>query len=343
VVDYTNTAVAEWQARGRERLQLMELFLGSPSYASMPDDTILYAPSLFRSIGTINYVGAALDPVPSQDWRYENFWTFYLHRRGHKRISVTDRLERVPPAAKGFYYLRHVRPGSGRGHYLVFAYVQPGKASPDLLLSDFVSVYDRSSWTPSVVGGDVSETDGVPVPVGLVNGEHAPAVDRFLFDVGPHFLDLGPVRRSALEATRPAIDVDSVFLAPGTTPELRALKTTGWFEDGWIGAEAAATLPLRARARLVVDAFAPDYIFKRLGVATLTLDLELDGTSVATRAVTQGGRLRIETNVGPSVPGHLVLRCGPTHRPTAIGILDDSRELCAVIERVVLRPVERGE
>lgn len=146
-----------------------------------------------------------------------------------------------------------------------------------------------------------------------------------------------------VQAEGSVIDVDSVFLAPSAPADLTVVKSTGWLEDGWIGAEAHARLPLREPSRLLLDVYLPDYLFRQAGIQALTLSLDVDGVPALTRVLNAGGRVRLEANLEPSAPGELTVRCGPVHRPQTYGIAPDSRELCAVVERVLLRRRERGE
>jgi len=346
-VDYTNAGIAEMQARGRHRFAMVDAFIESPDYAVIPEGAMLYAPSLFQSIRTINFVGSAIDPRPSADPRYENFWTFYFTRRGGRRVTVADRPERIPAAvaAQGFYYLKQVQPTPGRGQYLVFAHVRRPEEPPRPLVSELVLVYDRSPWSARLLGGRVAEGRS-PASVRLVGGATSRAADVFVFDVADHALDMGDMRRSAVAADSAVVDAESVFLAPGVPPEAREpiFKTSGWFPDGWIGEEARATLRPPGPARLVVEAYAPDYLFRKVGLTALRMTLELDGAPIAVRTLTRGGRFRIEGNVKEDGPGALVVRCGPTHSPNDFGIAtDDDRRLCVVIERVALRPRLPGE
>jgi hypothetical protein len=345
-VDYTNAGVAELQARGRDRFLMVDAFIDSKDYDVIPEGAILYAPSLWKSIETINFVGAAIDPRPSADPRYENFWTFYFTHRGGKRVSVADRPERIPPAAQaqGFYYLRQAQPPHERGQYLVFAHVRMAPEVPHFLASELVMVYDRSPWSSRVLGGRVAEGRG-PAAVRLVGGAASGPSDTFLFEVGTHYLDMGQVQRSAVTAEGAVIDAESVFLAATAPMEKREelLKTEGWFPDGWIGGEARAMLRPPGPSRLVVEAYAPDYIFRKAGIAAVEITMELDGIPIAARALTRGGRFRIEGNV-PEAGGRLLIRCGPVHSPQAAGVASqDDRNLCVVIERAALRPRQPGD
>jgi hypothetical protein len=342
-VDYTNGAVSEWQGRGRERFETIDAFLESPGFAAIDEGSLIYAPTLWRSIATINFMGSAIDPRPSPNPVYENFWTFYFSKRSGKRVTVAERPERIPPSMRGFFYLRHGRPGAGRGQYLVFAWVERGKESPDRFMSDLAMVYDHSAWTAKVVGGSVAETGGEKVAVGLVGNGSEKTGEDFLFDVGTHYLDLGHFQRSAVQAEGPFIDVDTVFLAPSMRVESRVLKRNGWEADGWIQAEARAILQAQEPSRLVLEGYAPDYIFKTAGIRTLTLTAEVDGTAVGSRVLTAGGRFILEGNV-PHGSSELVLRCGPVHNPQTIGVSPtDDREICLVIARAALRKREAGE
>jgi hypothetical protein len=343
-VDYTNAGVAQWQGQGRARFEMVDAFLATPDYAAVPEGAIIYAPSLWQTVGTINYVGTAIDPRPSPDERYENFWTFYFTVRGGKRVSVTDRLERIPPGWRGFYFLRHARPGAAGGEYLVFAHVERGSPSPHRLVSDRVVAYDRSSWVSRMIGGTVVDTGGAPVTVGVVGGPRTETAGPFLFDVANHVYKLGILERCGVATPDDVIDPESVFLAPGLpAPDGVLVKTAGWLLDGWIGAEARANVRVRAPARLVLAAYAPDYIFKRAGASAVTLTLELDHRVIATRSVTQGGRFRVEANVAAGMAGELVVRCAPVHTPRAVGQGADDRDLCVLIERAEVRAREPGE
>ena len=185
-----------------------------------------------------------------------------------------------------------------------------------------------------------------PAQVGLVGGDAPRPADAFVFDVAGHTLDMGDLRRSAVSAESAVIDAESVFLAPAAPPDAREqiFKTSGWFPDGWIGEEARATLRPPGPAHLVVEAYAPDYIFRKVGIRSLRMALELDGAPIAVRTLTRGGRFRIEGNVGTEGPGALVIRCGPAHSPSDAGITTgDDRRLCVVIERVALRPRQPGD
>ncbi len=342
VVDYTNAAVGEWQSVGSDRFAVLNRFIASGDYAAIPDGSYVYAPSLWASTGTLSFVGTAIDPRPSMDPRYENYWTFYFARRTGKRVIVADRLERIPQTVPAFYYLKCAELPHHRGQNLVFANVTraPGHA---LLLSDRVMLYDRSDWPNRVVGGSVA-TAGAPIDVTLVGvggGETMSTDDAFLFEIGTRYSDEGPYRRSAVATVGRAIDVESVYFLPGSLPPPSAIaKTAGWLRDGWIAAQATAALEPRGPARLVIDAYAPDYVFKQLGVSELTLSVEIDHATAVTRRVTRGGMFRLEANV----PGtsQLDLRCGPLHRPRAAGFADD-RELCVVIDKLMLRRREPGE
>jgi hypothetical protein len=345
-VDYTNASIAEMQARGRHRFAMVDAFIESADYQVIPEGAMLYAPSLFQSIRTINFVGTAIDPRPSADARYENFWTFYFTRRGGRRVTVADRPERLPDAvaAQGFYYLKQVQPTPGRGQYLVFAHVRRPEEPPRPLVSEMVMVYDRAPWSDRLLGGRVAEGRS-PASVRLVGGGTFPAADIFVFDVADHAFDMGDLRRSAVAADGAVLDAESVFLAPGVPPEAReqVFKTSGWFPDGWIGAEARATLRPTGPARLVVEAYAPDYLFRKVGIGPRRVTLEVDGAPLAVRTLTRGGRFRIGGNVGAGGPGALVVHCDPTHSPSDAGITGDDRRLCVVIERVAIRSRLPGE
>jgi hypothetical protein len=305
---------------------------------------MIYAPSLWRTVATINFMGTAIDPRPSMDSRYENFWTFYFGARGRKRVIVADRLERIPPEVKGFFYLKYVQTGNDRAQHLIFASVVRGKEIPGRLVSDMVTVYDRSSWTSRAVGGAIVENAGRPTSVSLAGGPQTETADRFLFDVGSHYRQLRGLQRSAVSADGDLIDVESVFLLAGSTPQAPSVvRTAGWEPDGWIGGEARAKMLDMEPARLVVSAYVPDVVFSKAGIAAVSLTLDLDHVQVAAARVTRGGRFRIEANVDAAGPGELVIRCGPTHSPLALGLSADDRDLCVVIDRIVLRKREPGE
>jgi hypothetical protein len=323
---------------------MVDAFIATPDYAAVPEGAILYAPSLWQTTGTINYVGTAIDPRPSADEKYENFWTFYFTARGGKRVSVTDRLERIPPQWRGIYFLRHARPGAAGGEYLVFAHSERSRQSPTRLVSDRVVVYDRSSWVSRMIGGTVVDREAAPVTVGVVDGARAETTGLFLFDVANHIYKLGILERCGVATQDDVIDPESVFLAPGlAAPDGVVVKTAGWLLDGWIGAEARAHIAARAPARLVVGAYVPDYVFKKAGASAVTVSLELDRAVIATQSVAQGGRFRIEANVAEGTAGELVVRCAPVHSPQAAGLGDDDRDLCVLIETVELRRREAWE
>lgn len=341
--DATNAAVAEEQSRGRERFETIDAFLRSPGFAAIDEGSVIYAPSLWRTTGTINYFGTAIDPRPSPNPLYENFWTFYFSKRGGKRVTVADRPERVPEKVRGFFYLRHDRPADGPGQYLVFAWVERGKESPDRYLSDLAMIYDRTPWSSRRIGGSVAELGAAPASVELVGGGRRQTSDAFLFDVGTHAMGVGPFQRSAVKADRDVIDMDTVFLAPSVRVEARVLKRSGWEPDGWIEGEARAQLEPREPSRLVVEGYAPDYIFGPARVAALTVDAEVDGVVIGSQTLAAGGRFRLEGNV-PQDGRELRLRCGPLHNPQTAGVsATDDREICLVVSRVALRPRESYE
>jgi hypothetical protein len=342
-VDYTNSAVGEWQAQGRDRFKIVDAFLRTPDYAQIPEGAVIYAPSLWRSSALnatlSSFMGTAIDPRPSMEPKYENFWTFYFTYRGRKPVIVTDRLERVPPRTE-FFYLRHAQFRDIRDQYLVFAGVRPTTPSAATLVSDWAFVYDNTRWPSAMVGGSVIEKGAVL----LRGGPSRTTSDRFVFRVGTHYDPMGYLQRCAVETDTPIIDVESVFLAGSAPPEPRAVfKANGWLLDGWIGAEATAIAYVREDSRLIVDAYAPDYIFKQTGTEAVTVTVELDHAVVATRRLTQGGRFRMEANVDTDARGEIMIRCGPLHSPQAAGLGSDRRKLCVIIDRVTLRTRERGE
>jgi hypothetical protein len=338
VVDFTNAAVGEWQAVSRDRFLILEELIATPDYAAIPEGSFLYAPSLWKPDGTIIFVGAAIDPRPSLDPRYENFWTLYFNLRGRKRVIVTDRLERIPPG-QGFFYLNLVQLEPARTRYVVFGWVDRAGPSGTTLASDHLTVYDRSASTSARVGGAIVDR-GTPTVVTLAGGGGQETTDRFLFDVGTRCLELGRLRRCAIVAAASSLDAESVFLAATESRQMIVRKRSGWFLDGWIGAEARATLFPDDDSRVIVDGYAPDYVFRSLGIRKITVTLELDGTAVATRDVTREGRFRVEAEVDRGPARDLVIRCGPLHKPPGP---EDERDLCVVVNGVTLRKREPAE
>jgi hypothetical protein len=337
-IDYTNGMVAEWQAQGRDRIRIVDEFMNTWAYHDIPDGSFIYAPSLWRASGTLNYMGTVIDPRPSSEDRYENFWTYYFNRRGGgKAVIVADRLERMP-SDKGFFYLRHVSLKHEKGEYLVYAWVRRTGPALEVLVADRVMVFSRSPWTSSVMGGALAEGAARSV-VHLAGGGTRETADVFQFEVENHYSEIGPFLRSSVFADGPVLDAESVFLLPGSLPIKRNfIKTDGWHSDGWISGEARATLRPQEPSHLTLDGYAADYVFTDAGIPAITLTLELDGAVVATQRLTHGGRFRIQTNVEAEAPGALVLRCGPLHSPRVVGInASDGRELCVIITRTELR------
>jgi len=331
VVDYTNGAVAEWQAEGRDRVVIVDELIATPVYAAVPEGSFIYAPSLWRVRGTINFAGPAIDPTPSRDPKYRNFWTFCFNHRGRKRVVVTDRLEEIP-AGRGFFYLRLAQLGQARTQYIVFAWVDRAGASGTVLVSDHVTLLDRSAWTSASVGGALADR-GTATVVSLAGGRSLETTDRFLFDVGRHYVKLGRLRRFAVVAAGQRIDAESVFLA-GTAPgDLTVRKGSGWYQDGWIGGEARAVLRPDGDSRVIVDGYAPDYVFRTVGIDKVTVTLELDGVSVATQDLTGGGPFRLEAAIAADARGDLVVRCGPLHKPLNPS---DDRRICAIVKGITL-------
>jgi hypothetical protein len=340
-VDYTNAMVAQWQAPGRDRFWLVDEFIRTSDYAAIPEGAIFYAPSLWKTSGTLNFMGSAIDPRPSQDPKYDNFWTFYFTHRGGKRVVVADRLERLP-AGKGFLFLRQAQVRHGQGQYLALAWIPRPGAPGDPLVSDQVTFYSRSFGTAAVIAGAVAPPAS-PTIVELGGGAKRETTNLFLFNVGTHFYRMGGLDRSAVSTERPALDVERASLLTGGVPEENnVIKSTGWLLDGWIADEARATLRPTEPSLLTVDGFAPDYIFKTGGIAAVTVTLELDGAVVATARATRGGRFRIEANIEARGEGALVVRCGPLHSPRSAGFGVDDRALCVVIDKLTLARREPG-
>jgi hypothetical protein len=341
-IDYTNSAVADWQGRGQDRFDMIDAFIASPDYATIPTGSILYAPTLWSTNGTLDFGGAAIDPRPSPDGKYENFWTFYFSHRGRKSVIVANRLERIPDGWPGFFYLRHVQPRHTRSQYLVFAWVEKSSKTLDDLGSAWVWVYDRSSWTSKVIGGSLRAPEPSKATVRLIGRPPVETKAQFTFDVGRHFRRLGGgTEMCALATDDGLIDADSVFLAGSAPATSRAATATGWYDDGWIGAEAHVPLLTQGPARVFVTGFAPDYIFTKAHIGEVTVTLEMDGEVMATQRLSQGGPLKLQVEVPRATEGTLVIRCGPTHSPKAVGAsADDVRRICLVVDRVKLRTPE---
>jgi hypothetical protein len=346
-VDHTNAAIGRMQARAHERSAMIDAFLTTPDYQDIDEQALIYAPSLFAHSNTLDFVGAAIDPRPSLDPKYDNYWTFYFRHRGGKRVIVTDRLEGIPAGAGEFLFLKFLQIPNSDSESLLLSRVRRAADSPDTLVSDAVVVLDRTRVADRFVSGFLHMPSEPGASIRLRNGPVSRSRPAFLLDVGNNSRLVGIFERSIVQADRAPIDVDSVFVSPTVAREFKLTRTSGWLFDGWIGAEARGVTWPDVPTHLVIEAYAPDVIFTKAGIEELTLALDINGETVDTRQVRRdaagsgGVFVRLQSNLQPE-RSDITVRCGPTHVPKSFG-MSDVRELCVMVNRVLVRVREPGE
>jgi hypothetical protein len=108
--DFNNYAVATDQQLSHLEWTVVDRFAASPYFASMPQGSVLYAPSLLDNRGIAQTLGGA-------------YWTSYLRQKTGKELTVATSQSELP-ATRGsghwFYLEFNQEPHSGN-QYLVFA------------------------------------------------------------------------------------------------------------------------------------------------------------------------------------------------------------------------------
>ena len=108
--DFNNYAVATDEQLSHLEWTVVDRFAATPYFASMPQGSVLYAPSLLDFRGIAQTLGGA-------------YWTRYLRQKTGKQVTVATSQSELPAAASAgrwFYLEFNQEPHSG-DQYLVFA------------------------------------------------------------------------------------------------------------------------------------------------------------------------------------------------------------------------------
>lgn len=343
VVDCTNYNLGKEQAKADDRWKLVDQFLKSPAYREIPEDSFIYAPSLFRPFTTLNFGGQALDPTPpSATGLYNNYWNFYFNYRGKKTVHVLDPIASIPSNATDFYYLKYISQPNSRAESLIFCQVTPGPSFHlnGLMLTDRVFVYD---WSPSnsvIIGGRVQSADS-PTTVSIQKGDFCETNAIFVMEADERsYTYRQDLKELILTANKEAIQPDSIFVSSGQLPPLMLeaqpplTKLKGWWSDGWIGPEATAQIQIRTPKKLIIEGFLPGAVYKALGWPTSNVTVKLNNVPIRSLLAKEGESFRIEQDLSGNTTYLLTINCDRSFVPSEKGLNRDLRTLSLVITEI---------
>ena len=346
VDDFTNYYVGKEQEKAGYRWKLVDQFLKSPAYSAMPSGSVIYAPSLFRPVATVDFGGQAIDPTPPGKANlYANYWNFYFNLRGKKPVTVLDPALPAPYNPQGFYYLNYLTEPNSTAQSLVFCKIQPHPESfpSGVLLCDRAHIYDRSPRSSLLIGGLVQVSDETAT-VRIENGVLFETKEIFLLEADyRNFSYLKDVKELVITADKLAIRADSILIASGQEPppvfegRLELTKLTGWFNDNWIGPQATARVIIRTPKRLLITGFVPSEVFEALRWPEIGIKIKLDGVPIWSMSVQKGETFQLDEMLPGGLEHLLTIECDRYFVPSETGLGSDPRNLSAVITRIELK------
>ncbi len=212
LIDNSNGYIAKYQKMSDMKWQAVDRFLQSEEFRSVPDGSVIYAPSLWTIIGSVGI--------------HDSYWSEYFSTFSGKSIKVVNHLDRNP--GTDLFYLKYNQLLKDEEQYLVFARLED--AGPEdgggHLFASQATVYNLSKYVRYYIlgrlrrpGETVIEAYGLP---GLkANG-------LFQIKVSENFYRQHDLKSTSIIAgSGNQIDLDSLFVLPGSSEEIRFAANGG--------------------------------------------------------------------------------------------------------------------
>ena len=211
--DYANHHIATSQGMMRQKWRTMDLFFETDVFASVPEGSVMYAPSLWGSPRTAyytitNYSGSHL--VREKDG--ESYWSKYAQVCSGKAVSFTDdrnqMLKQLADGSADVYYLRYLQEPKDPEQFLVFSKISEVPQDSGRLYGDSLDLFSHSKNKTFVV----NLAFRAPIRRVLVDGRQSVWVhDNHAALPVNKLTDTSPMLHTLIEA--PGIDLDSVSLS----------------------------------------------------------------------------------------------------------------------------------
>jgi hypothetical protein len=351
IVDNTNNYVAKYQIMSDLKWQAVNRFLKTEEYLSVPENAMIYAPSLWNIIGSVGI--------------HDSYWSDYFRIISGKNIRVERDSTQISSKNKDIYFLKYTQLLKDYDQHIIF-----GKADQLIgddnvrVLSKKVVIYNLSKYNDYYVMGRVKEPfKNTHLEV---NGTKK-TMEDYIFQLSINeqmFIKEFGLKRTVLSCSDNMLDVNSIFITQGVNNALefssngkidynanmldamntlaRAKLEKGWFERDkdvtWISKQAVAIFKSGNVGKVTVKGFVPVDIFNKVYNNALTISLLDDGRMIKkivfTKTDIHDGYFQIEADVPANRLIKFEIRLDKSFIPLEHKLGGDVRELGVVIRDI---------
>jgi hypothetical protein len=157
VTDYTNHHIVLSQAKSHQKWVVAEKLFTSPEFESIPENSVLYAPSLWAPSYMTNYYkissfsGAHLVPLKPGE---QNYWEKLCEIVSSREIRIFNSWKSLEAEARTdapVYYLRYVQDDKVPCQYVVFAPIERAAGGDVSLVADESLLFSYSRYRRVII------------------------------------------------------------------------------------------------------------------------------------------------------------------------------------------------
>lgn len=142
IVDFTNDSISRYQVMSNYKWQTIDRLIDTAEFQSLPDSSVIYAPSLWSQIGSVGI--------------HDNYWTDYINYKSGKKVLVIKDLSQIDQSLNDIFFLKYTQDLKINEQYIVFSKVEntiDELLSSANIKSDIATVYAFTKYNDFTILG----------------------------------------------------------------------------------------------------------------------------------------------------------------------------------------------
>jgi hypothetical protein len=355
IVDNTNNYIAKYQIMSDLKWQTVNRFLKTEEYLNVPENAVIYAPSLWNIIGSVGI--------------HDSYWSDYFRIISGKNVRVEKYSTQISNKDTNVYYLKYAQLLKDYDQNIIFGKADQLAGDDSIrFLSKKVVIYNLSKYNDYYIMGRLKE----PLKKSCIEMNDAKKIaEDYIFQLNineQNIVKEFDLKRTVLSSCSDnLIDDNSIFITPGVSNALEfssnnkidytfaapdAMNTLsrgkllkGWFKREntvtWISKHAVAMFKSGKIGKVIVKGFIPVDVFDKIYNNSLALSLFADGRMIKninfTKTNIQDGYFEIEAEVSANRLVQFEIRLNKSFVPAEHNLGRDMRELSIAIKDIYLR------
>ncbi|MFE5324712.1 hypothetical protein ACFQ88_39345, partial [Paenibacillus sp. NPDC056579] len=141
LTDFSNNTIALSQNMSQKKWVLFDKFIKSNDFQSLPEDSYIYSPSLFKQIGIVS--------------NHDEYWNDYVRNKSGKKVNITKSLDSSIMKNKKVYFLKYSQEMKDTNQFLIFSEIKKVDQINKnyILYSDSLTLFTMSKYRKFFVFG----------------------------------------------------------------------------------------------------------------------------------------------------------------------------------------------